>query len=93
MHILTIFSVLGGMFTYVSGANFFGEIVEWSGFALACWSIPSLSFAVFTALNIGPRAIQHHKYVKKIIAAVCFSFPINNKMLDHDWFSVHLFSS
>lgn len=57
---------LGGMFTYVSGANFFGEIIEWSGFALACWSLPSLAFAVFTALNIGPRAIQHHKwYLKK----------------------------
>ncbi|XP_068683526.1 3-oxo-5-alpha-steroid 4-dehydrogenase 1-like isoform X1 [Montipora foliosa] len=52
----------GGMFTYVSGANFFGEIVEWSGFALACWSLPSLAFAVFTALNIGPRAIQHHRW-------------------------------
>jgi 3-oxo-5-alpha-steroid 4-dehydrogenase 1 len=28
----------GGMFTYVSGANFFGEIVEWTGFAIAGWS-------------------------------------------------------
>ncbi|XP_073248493.1 3-oxo-5-alpha-steroid 4-dehydrogenase 1-like [Porites lutea] len=52
----------GGMFTYVSGANFFGEIIEWSGFALACWSLPSLAFATFTALNIGPRAIQHHRW-------------------------------
>ncbi|KAJ7389771.1 3-oxo-5-alpha-steroid 4-dehydrogenase 1 [Desmophyllum pertusum] len=52
----------GGMFTYVSGANFLGEIIEWSGFALACWSLPSLAFASFTALNIGPRAIQHHKW-------------------------------
>ena len=26
----------GGMFEYVSGANFFGEILEWSGYALAC---------------------------------------------------------
>ena len=24
-----------GMFRYVSGANFLGEIVEWAGFALA----------------------------------------------------------
>lgn len=56
--------LIGGMFTYVSGANFFGEIIEWSGFALACWSLPSLAFATFTALNIGPRAIQHHRYLK-----------------------------
>lgn len=54
--------LIGGMFTYVSGANFFGEIIEWSGFALACWSLPSLAFATFTALNIGPRAIQHHRW-------------------------------
>ena len=26
------------MFEYVSGANFFGEIVEWTGFAIATWS-------------------------------------------------------
>ncbi|XP_066266760.1 3-oxo-5-alpha-steroid 4-dehydrogenase 1-like [Branchiostoma lanceolatum] len=52
----------GGMFTYVSGANFFGEIVEWTGFAIACWSLPAAAFAVFTASNIGPRAYRHHKW-------------------------------
>lgn len=63
--------IAGGMFTYVSGANFFGEIVEWIGFALACWSLPSLSFALFTAFNIGPRAIQHHKYVDRALTILC----------------------
>jgi 3-oxo-5-alpha-steroid 4-dehydrogenase 1 len=28
----------GGMFEYVSGANFFGEILEWTGFAIASGS-------------------------------------------------------
>jgi 3-oxo-5-alpha-steroid 4-dehydrogenase 1 len=28
----------GGLFRYVSGANFLGEIVEWSGFAIAAGS-------------------------------------------------------
>ena len=28
----------GGMFEYVSGANFLGEIIEWTGFALAAGS-------------------------------------------------------
>lgn len=32
--------ILGGMFQYVSGANFFGEILEWTGFAIASWSLP-----------------------------------------------------
>lgn len=56
----------GGMFEYVSGANFFGEILEWFGFALACWSLPALAFALFTAFNTGPRGVQHHKnYLEK----------------------------
>eukprot|EP00055_Hartaetosiga_balthica_P010547 m.45389 g.45389 ORF g.45389 m.45389 type:complete len:287 (-) comp7216_c0_seq2:160-1020(-) len=50
----------GGMFEYVSGANFFGEILEWTGFAIASWSLPALTFAVFTMSNIGPRGYQHH---------------------------------
>lgn len=52
----------GGMFEFVSGANFFGEMLEWIGFAIATWSLPGLAFAAFTCLNIGPRAYQHHKY-------------------------------
>ena len=51
----------GGMFTYVSGANYFGEIVEWVGFALAVSTLPAIAFALFTAANIGPRACHHHK--------------------------------
>ncbi|XP_029010484.1 3-oxo-5-alpha-steroid 4-dehydrogenase 2-like isoform X2 [Betta splendens] len=51
----------GGMFELVSGANFFGEIVEWCGFALAAWSLPAFAFAFFTGCSIGPRAYQHHR--------------------------------
>ena len=53
---------VGGMFDYVSGANFFGEIIEWCGFAIACWSLPAACFAFCTAMNIGPRALQHHAW-------------------------------
>ncbi|XP_013420420.1 3-oxo-5-alpha-steroid 4-dehydrogenase 1 [Lingula anatina] len=52
----------GGMFEYVSGANFFGECLEWTGFAIACWSLPALAFCIFTWLNTGPRAFHHHQY-------------------------------
>ncbi|CAJ0919556.1 unnamed protein product [Ranitomeya imitator] len=56
----------GGLFEYVSGANFFGEIVEWSGFAIAGWSIPGAAFAVFTFLVLLSRAQQHHQwYIEK----------------------------
>lgn len=54
----------GGMFEYVSAANYFGEIVEWSGFALAAWNLPALAFAICTACNLGPRAIQHHGWYR-----------------------------
>ena len=64
------------MFTYVSGANFFGEIVEWAGFAIACWSLPSLAFFLFTAFNIGPRAVQHHRYHMCIKIVVLHFFPL-----------------
>eukprot|EP00123_Amoebidium_parasiticum_P010077 comp19880_c0_seq1/m.24040 comp19880_c0_seq1/g.24040 ORF comp19880_c0_seq1/g.24040 comp19880_c0_seq1/m.24040 type:complete len:274 (-) comp19880_c0_seq1:701-1522(-) len=52
----------GGMFEFVSGANFFGEIVEWTGFAIASWSLMGAAFAIFTFCNIGPRGMQHHKW-------------------------------
>ncbi|XP_043921340.1 3-oxo-5-alpha-steroid 4-dehydrogenase 1 isoform X2 [Protopterus annectens] len=52
----------GGMFEYVSGANFLGEIIEWTGFAVACWSLQSAAFAVFTFLILSTRAKQHHKW-------------------------------
>lgn len=51
---------LGGMFNYISGANFFGEIVEWGGYALAAQNLPALAFFLFTVMNIGPRAYHHH---------------------------------
>eukprot|EP00063_Salmo_salar_P052262 XP_014027097.1 PREDICTED: 3-oxo-5-alpha-steroid 4-dehydrogenase 2 isoform X1 [Salmo salar] len=55
----------GGMFEYVSGANFFGEILEWCGYALATWSLPTFSFALFTMCSIGPRAFHHHRYYQE----------------------------
>lgn len=53
----------GGMFELVSGANFFGEIVEWCGYAVAAWSLPTFAFAFFTICSIGPRAYHHHRYL------------------------------
>lgn len=49
------------MFEYVSGANFFGEIVEWLGFALYAQSLPALAVVIGSASNIGPRAWSHHQ--------------------------------
>eukprot|EP01038_Epipyxis_sp_PR26KG_P015379 gene15379-20734_t len=55
----------GGLFEYVSCANYFGELVEWGGFAIACWSLPGLAFFVYTGCNLIPRAIHHHHWYKQ----------------------------
>lgn len=58
----------GGLFKYISCPNFFGEIIEWAGFALLVWSLPALAFFVWTFINLVPRAIDHHKWYKKQFA-------------------------
>ena len=35
----------GGMFEYVSGANYFGECIEWIGYALLSWNLGAFAFA------------------------------------------------
>lgn len=46
----------GGMFKYVSSANYFGEITEWFGFAILTWSLPGAVFCIWTFANLAPRA-------------------------------------
>lgn len=55
----------GGIYNYVSCGNYFGEILEWFGYALACNSIAGLAFFILTVANIGPRAIEYHRWYKK----------------------------
>ncbi len=54
----------GRWFSLVSCPNHLGEILEWTGFALICWNLPAFSFAVWTAANLIPRAISHHKWYR-----------------------------
>ncbi|XP_056423134.1 3-oxo-5-alpha-steroid 4-dehydrogenase 2 [Hyla sarda] len=67
----------GGMFNFVTGANFLGEIVEWYGFAIATWSLPAFAFALFTMSCIGPRAYHHHKFYLQTFK----DYPKNRKVL------------
>lgn len=48
----------GGMFRYVTSANYFGEFVEWVGFALLTWSWAGAVFALWTFANLAPRAAR-----------------------------------
>jgi len=52
----------GGMFNFVSVANYTGEIFEWFGYALATWSLPGFCFFYTTACNLIPRAVKTHKW-------------------------------
>ena len=52
----------GGLYRYISCPNYFGEILEWTGWALATWSIPGLVFAVWTFANLAPRAQANHQW-------------------------------
>ncbi len=50
-----------GMFRYVTSANYFGEFVEWVGFAILTWSWAGAVFALWTFANLGPRADHIYK--------------------------------
>lgn len=55
----------GGLYELISCPNYFGELLEWTGWAIATWSLAGLSFAVFTAANLVPRALSHHQWYKQ----------------------------
>jgi 3-oxo-5-alpha-steroid 4-dehydrogenase 1 len=52
----------GGGFRWVSSPNYLGEIVEWSGWALATASLAGLVFAWWTVANLVPRAWANHRW-------------------------------
>ncbi len=54
----------GPLFRFVSCPNYLGEMVEWTGFALATWSPGGLLFALWTAANLAPRALHHHRWYR-----------------------------
>ena len=55
----------GWLFGFISCPNLFGEIIEWTGYAIMCWNLPAASFLVWTAANLIPRALSHHKWYKE----------------------------
>ena len=50
----------GGMFRYVTSANYLGEFMEWVGFAILTWSWSGAVFALWTFANLAPRAARIH---------------------------------
>lgn len=54
----------GGIYRLVSCPNYFGEILEWIGWAVMTWSLAGLAFAVFTVANLLPRALATHRWYR-----------------------------
>ncbi len=58
----------GGLFRWISSPNYFGEIIEWFGWAIATWSLPGFAFAVWTFANLAPRAKANHAWYHKMFS-------------------------
>lgn len=54
----------GGLYRFISCPNYFGELIEWIGWAIATWSIAGALFALFTAANLVPRAVSNHRWYR-----------------------------
>jgi 3-oxo-5-alpha-steroid 4-dehydrogenase 1 len=65
----------GWLFNYVSCPNLMGELIEWAGFAMLCWNMPALAFFIWTAANLIPRAVAHHKWYKSKFE----NYPVDRK--------------
>ena len=67
----------GRLFETVTCPNYLGEIVEWTGWAIATWSLPGLAFAVYTLANLGPRALSHRRWYRETFP----DYPLDRKAL------------
>ena len=65
----------GWLFNLVSSPHYFGEILEWSGWALLTLSTAGLAFALFTFANLFPRAWASHMWYKASFS----DYPKNRK--------------
>ena len=72
----------GWLFKYISCPNHFGEILEWTGFAIAAGSLPAITFTIWTFCNLAPRALNHHDWYFENFD----DYPKNRKaFLPHLW--------
>lgn len=53
-----------GLHRWVASPNYFGECLQWCGFAILTWNLAGLSFALWTIANLLPRALSNHRWYK-----------------------------
>ena len=47
---------------FITSANYFGELIEWIGFAILTQSTAAWIFVLWTFANLAPRAYSIHKH-------------------------------
>jgi len=67
----------GGLFRWVSSPHYFGEILQWTGWAILTWSLAGAAFALFTFCNLAPRAISNHRWYRERFP----DYPASRKIL------------
>lgn len=67
----------GGAYRWVSCPNYLGEIIQWTGWAIACWSLAAWVFAIWTMANLVPRAVAHHRWYHRKFD----DYPVKRKAL------------
>ena len=50
---------------YIASPNYFGEVVQWCGWAILTWTMAGLVFALFTMANLVPRAYANLRWYRK----------------------------
>ncbi|MDA0874408.1 MAG: DUF1295 domain-containing protein [Bacteroidetes bacterium] len=58
----------GGLYRWISCPNYLGEYLEWVGFAIMAATPAALTFALWTAANLVPRALAHHRWYRQQFA-------------------------
>ena len=67
----------GWLFNFISSPHYFGEVAEWTGWAVLTWSTPGLAFALFTFANLFPRAWASHNWYRENFS----EYPKNRKAI------------
>ena len=50
------------LYKHLSAPNYFGEIIEWIGWAILTSSISGVVFLIWVIANLFPRALAHHRW-------------------------------
>lgn len=55
----------GWLYERISCPNYFGELLVWTGWAIATWSLAGVAFVAWTAANLLPRALANHRWYRE----------------------------